>query len=89
MVRSQGSRSLNADEQTYHGRRMSSSPLAETAIARDLENYADNEDSINNTEDEEHSEASTVRAINSQPGTTPPFFSWLLPTAQLFHYCIA
>ncbi|KAH1715570.1 hypothetical protein KXW40_000657 [Aspergillus fumigatus] len=71
MVRSQGSRSLNADEQTYHGRRMSSSPLAETAIARDLENYADNEDSINNTEDEEHSEASTVRAINSQPGTTP------------------
>lgn len=71
MVRSQGSRSLNADEQTYHGRRMSSSPLAETAIARDLENYADNEDSINNTEDEEHSEASTVRVINSQPGTTP------------------
>jgi MATE family multidrug resistance protein len=48
---------------------MSSSPLAETAIARDLENYADNEDSITTTEDEEHSEASTVRAINSQPGT--------------------
>ncbi|KAF4218379.1 hypothetical protein CNMCM5878_004932 [Aspergillus fumigatiaffinis] len=69
MVRAQGSRSLNADEQTYYRRCMSSSPLAETAIARDLENYADNEDSITTTEDEEHSEASTVRAINSQPGT--------------------
>ncbi|GFF24413.1 ethionine resistance-conferring protein 1 [Aspergillus lentulus] len=71
MVRTQGSRSLNADEQTYYRRCMSSSPLAETAIARDLENYADNEDSITTTEDEEYSEASTVRAINSQPGTAP------------------
>ncbi|KAF4165406.1 hypothetical protein CNMCM6936_007922 [Aspergillus lentulus] len=71
MVRTQGSRSLNADEQTYYRRCMSSSPLAETAIARDLANYADNEDSITTTEDEEYSEASTVRAINSQPGTAP------------------
>ncbi|PKX95235.1 MATE family efflux transporter [Aspergillus novofumigatus IBT 16806] len=71
MVRAQGSRSLNADEQIHYRRCMSSSPLAETAIARDLENYADNEDSITTTEDEEHSEASTVRAINSQPGTAP------------------
>ncbi|KAF7167855.1 hypothetical protein CNMCM5623_001018 [Aspergillus felis] len=71
MVRSQGSRSLNADEQTFHDRCMSSSPLAETAIARDIENYAGNEGSITSTEDDDQSEESTVRAINSQPGTTP------------------
>jgi MATE family multidrug resistance protein len=71
MVRTQGSRSLNADEQTFYGRRMSSSPLAETAIARDIENYADNEGSITTTEDDDYSEVSTVRAINSQPGTGP------------------
>ncbi|GFF81777.1 uncharacterized transporter YDR338C [Aspergillus udagawae] len=71
MVRTQGSGSLNADEQTFYGRRMSSSPLAETAIARDIENYADNEGSITTTEDDDYSEVSTVRAINSQPGTGP------------------
>ncbi|GFF30327.1 uncharacterized transporter YDR338C [Aspergillus udagawae] len=71
MVHTQGSRSLNADEQTFYGRRMSSSPLAETAIARDIENYADNEGSITTTEDDDYSEVSTVRAINSQPGTGP------------------
>ncbi|GIK05710.1 hypothetical protein Aspvir_009823 [Aspergillus viridinutans] len=71
MVRTQGSRSLNADEQTFYGRYMSSSPLAETAIARDIENYAGNEGSITTTEDDDHSEVSTVRAINSQPGTAP------------------
>ncbi|KAF7133720.1 hypothetical protein CNMCM5793_005074 [Aspergillus hiratsukae] len=69
MVRSQRSHSLNANEQPFHCRRMSSSPLAETAIARDIENYADSEGSLATTEDDERSEASTVRAINSQPGT--------------------
>ncbi|KAB8271559.1 mate-domain-containing protein [Aspergillus minisclerotigenes] len=60
----------SADEQALHGRFLSSSPLAEAAIARDLENYADDEGSMITTDDEA-SETSTIRAINSQPGTNP------------------
>ncbi|RDH38446.1 mate-domain-containing protein [Aspergillus welwitschiae] len=56
------------DEQ--HGRYRSSSPLARTAIARDIEDYADDEGSMLTTDDEA-SETSTIRAINSQPGTNP------------------
>ncbi|GKZ30796.1 hypothetical protein AbraIFM66950_010332 [Aspergillus brasiliensis] len=54
------------DEQRYR----SSSPLAHTAIARDIEDYADDEGSMLTTDDEA-SETSTIRAINSQPGTNP------------------
>lgn len=54
------------DEQRYR----SSSPLARTAIARDIEDYADDEGSMLTTDDEA-SETSTIRAINSQPGTNP------------------
>lgn len=68
MARNQTARSL--EDQTLHGHFRSSSPLAETAIARDIENYADDEGSIL-TADDEASETSTVRAINSQPGTNP------------------
>ncbi|KAB8232432.1 MATE family efflux transporter [Aspergillus alliaceus] len=57
-------------DQALHGRFLSSSPLAEAAIARDLENYADDEGSMLTTDDEA-SESSTIRAINSQPGTNP------------------
>ncbi|KOC16910.1 MATE efflux family protein [Aspergillus flavus AF70] len=60
----------SAEEQALHGRFLSSSPLAEAAIARDLENYADDEGSMITTDDEA-SETSTIRAINSQPGTNP------------------
>ncbi|PYI11807.1 putative membrane protein, putative efflux pump [Aspergillus sclerotiicarbonarius CBS 121057] len=55
-----------ADEHRYR----SSSPLARTAIARDIEDYADDEGSMLTTDDEA-SETSTIRAINSQPGTRP------------------
>jgi MATE family multidrug resistance protein len=68
MARNQTARSL--EDQTLHGHFRSSSPLAETALARDIENYADDEGSIL-TADDEASETSTVRAINSQPGTNP------------------
>ncbi|KAL4746916.1 hypothetical protein BDW72DRAFT_25115 [Aspergillus terricola var. indicus] len=47
-----------------------SSPLAERAIARDLEQYADNADSAS-TADDEASEISTIRPVRSQPGTAP------------------
>jgi MATE family multidrug resistance protein len=71
MGRDNNARSLGAaEEQAIHGRFMSNSPLAEAAIARDLENYADDEGSMITTDDEA-SETSTVRAINSQPGTNP------------------
>ncbi|PYH87455.1 MATE efflux family protein subfamily [Aspergillus ellipticus CBS 707.79] len=65
MVR-RDSPSRMADEHRYR----SGSPLARTAIARDLEDYADDEDSMLYTDDEA-SETSTIRAINSQPGTRP------------------
>ncbi|KAE8348604.1 mate-domain-containing protein [Aspergillus coremiiformis] len=71
MGRGNNERSLGvAEEQALHGRFLSSSPLAEAAIARDLANYADDEDSMITTDDEA-SEASTIRAINSRPGTNP------------------
>ncbi|KAB8261359.1 mate-domain-containing protein [Aspergillus pseudonomiae] len=65
-----GNTPRSVEEQTVHGRFLSSSPLAEAAIARDLENYADDEDSMISTDDDA-SETSTIRAINSQPGTNP------------------
>ncbi|RAK97524.1 MATE family efflux transporter [Aspergillus ibericus CBS 121593] len=55
-----------ADEHRYR----SSSPLASTAIARDIEDYADDEGSMLTTDDDA-SETSTIRAIGSQPGTRP------------------
>ncbi|KAE8393363.1 hypothetical protein ETB97_006687 [Aspergillus alliaceus] len=71
MGRSNNARPLGtASDQALHGRFLSSSPLAEAAIARDLENYADDEGSMLTTDDEA-SESSTIRAINSQPGTNP------------------
>ncbi|KAL6236799.1 hypothetical protein BDW75DRAFT_205744 [Aspergillus navahoensis] len=48
----------------------SSSPLAERAIAHDLEQYADDADSTS-TADNEASEISTIRPVRSQPGTAP------------------
>ncbi|THC90981.1 hypothetical protein EYZ11_009549 [Aspergillus tanneri] len=64
-------RSLSgAEQQALQGQFTSSSPLAETAIARDLESYADDEGSVLTTDDDA-SEASTIRAINSQPETNP------------------
>lgn len=62
---------LNASEHpsSYNQSFLSRSPLAEAAIARDLADYADDEDSIA-TSDEE-SEASTIRPIGSLPGTAP------------------
>ncbi|KAF9885878.1 hypothetical protein FE257_012258 [Aspergillus nanangensis] len=70
MARNKAARSLRAaEEQAIHGFR-SSSPLAEAAIARDLENHADDEGS-NLTTDDDASETSTIRALNSQPGTNP------------------
>ncbi|KAL4891539.1 putative membrane protein, putative efflux pump [Aspergillus ambiguus] len=68
MARNQNGRTL--EDQGLHGHFRSSSPLAEAAIARDIENYADDEGSIL-TADDEASETSTVRAINSRPGTNP------------------
>ncbi|OGM49219.1 putative MATE efflux family protein subfamily [Aspergillus bombycis] len=65
-----GNTPRSAEDQALHGRFLSSSPLAEAAIARDLENYADDEGSMITTDDEA-SETSTIRAINSQPGTNP------------------
>ncbi|KAE8375028.1 mate-domain-containing protein [Aspergillus bertholletiae] len=65
-----GSNPRSSEEQALHGRFLSSSPLAEAAIARDLESYADDEGSIITTDDDA-SETSTIRAINSQPGTNP------------------
>lgn len=71
MGRSNNARPLGtASDQALHGRFLSSSPLAEAAIARDLENYADDEGSMLTTDDEA-SESSTIRAANSQPGTNP------------------
>ncbi|KAE8142408.1 mate-domain-containing protein [Aspergillus pseudotamarii] len=65
-----GNNPRSAEEQALHGGFLSSSPLAEAAIARDLENYADDEGSMITTDDEA-SETSTIRAINSQSGTNP------------------
>ncbi|KAL4886661.1 mate-domain-containing protein [Aspergillus karnatakaensis] len=64
-----GSAALSAPEgQSLLSRFRSSSPLAERAIARDLEQYADDDDSAS-TADDEASERSTIRPIRSQPGT--------------------
>lgn len=66
-----GRRALSpTGEHGIHGRGISSSPLAEAAIARDLESYADDEGSLL-TSDDEASETSTIRAMGSQPGTNP------------------
>ncbi|PYI23706.1 MATE efflux family protein [Aspergillus violaceofuscus CBS 115571] len=55
-----------SDEHHY----LSRSPLARSAIARDLEDYADDEGSMLTTDDDDDaSETSTIRAIGSQPGT--------------------
>ncbi|KAL4758701.1 MATE family efflux transporter [Aspergillus foveolatus] len=59
---------LSAPEDRSYSRR--SSPLAERAIARDLEQYADDADSAS-TADDEASENSTIRPVRSQPGTAP------------------
>ncbi|PLN86725.1 MATE efflux family protein [Aspergillus taichungensis] len=66
-----GRRALSpTGEHGIHGRGISSSPLVEAAIARDLESYADDEGSLL-TSDDEASETSTIRAMGSQPGTNP------------------
>ncbi|PKY09318.1 MATE efflux family protein [Aspergillus campestris IBT 28561] len=66
-----GRRALSpTGEYGIHGRGISSSPLVEAAIARDLESYADDEGSLL-TSDDEASETSTIRAMGSQPGTNP------------------
>ncbi|KAI9367448.1 mate-domain-containing protein [Aspergillus egyptiacus] len=57
-----------ADDRSLHSRFRSSSPLAERAIARDLEQYADDEGSIL-TADDEASEISTIRPVPSHPGS--------------------
>lgn len=48
----------------------SSSPLAEAAIARDMDHYADDEGSMLTTDDEA-SETGTIRPMGSYPGTNP------------------
>ncbi|GAQ41933.1 MATE efflux family protein subfamily [Aspergillus niger] len=68
MARRNSIRGITDEE--FHSRYRSSSPLARTAIARDIEDYADDEGSMLTTDDEA-SETSTIRAINSQPGTNP------------------
>lgn len=71
MAGSKNARSLSATEQQAPlGQFRSGSPLAETAIARDLENYADDESSVL-TVDDNASETSTIRAMNSHTGTNP------------------
>ncbi|KAL3471123.1 mate-domain-containing protein [Aspergillus californicus] len=63
--------SLSApDDQTLHGRFRSGSPLAERSIARDLQQYADEDGSMLTTDDEA-SEISTIRPVRSLPGTAP------------------
>lgn len=59
---------LSAPEDRSYSR--GSSPLAERAIARDLEQYADDADSAS-TADDDASENSTIRPVRSQPGTAP------------------
>ncbi|KAL4946796.1 hypothetical protein BDV06DRAFT_217954 [Aspergillus oleicola] len=64
-----GGAALSAPEDRFFPSRFrSSSPLAERAIARDLEQYADDGDSAS-TADDEASERSTIRRIRSGPGT--------------------
>ncbi|KAI9043906.1 MATE family efflux transporter [Aspergillus affinis] len=71
MAGAKNARSLSAaEQQTIQGQFRSSSPLAETAIARDLESYADDESSALTTDDDA-SETSTIRAMNSHTGTNP------------------
>ncbi|KAK1141178.1 hypothetical protein N8T08_009345 [Aspergillus melleus] len=71
MAGAKNARSLSATEQqALQGQFRSNSPLAETAIARDLENYADDESSALTTDDDA-SETSTIRAMNSHTGTNP------------------
>ncbi|KKK25214.1 hypothetical protein ARAM_001046 [Aspergillus rambellii] len=71
MTRDKSANSLGTPEgRALHGHFLSSSPLAEAAIARDLEEYADDEDSVL-TEDDT-SGISTIRpVIGSLPGTAP------------------
>ncbi|KAL4736210.1 mate-domain-containing protein [Aspergillus similis] len=59
---------LSAPEDRTNSR--GSSPLAERAIARDLEQYAVDADSVSPADDEA-SEISTIRPVRSQPGTAP------------------
>lgn len=50
----------------------STSPLAETAIARDIQNYYADDQGSMLTSDDEDSETQTVRPVNgSEPGTNP------------------
>ncbi|KAL4907163.1 hypothetical protein BDW74DRAFT_121550 [Aspergillus multicolor] len=64
-----GSAALSAPEdRSFHSRFRSSSPLAERAIARDLEQYADDADSASPADDEA-SEISTIRPVRSHSGT--------------------
>lgn len=56
------------EDRTFHSRFRSADPLAESVIARDLEQYADDGDSASTVE-EEYSEDSTVRPIRSHPRT--------------------
>lgn len=70
MTGGKNARSLSATEQqALRGHFRSSSPIAEAAIARDLENYADDESSVLTTDDA--SETSTIRAMNSRASTNP------------------
>ncbi|KAL4918372.1 mate-domain-containing protein [Aspergillus aurantiobrunneus] len=68
MARDGGAAFSAPEDRTFHSRLRSSSPLAERAIARDLEQYADDRDSAS-TADDEASEISTIRPIRSHPGT--------------------
>ncbi|CEL05675.1 Putative MATE efflux family protein subfamily [Aspergillus calidoustus] len=61
-----GSAALSAPkDRTFSGSFRSGSPLAERAIARDLEEYDDDQSVL--TADDETSEVSTIRPIHSQP----------------------
>ncbi|KAL5338303.1 mate-domain-containing protein [Aspergillus crustosus] len=62
--------SSGPEDRSLHSNFRSSSPLAERSIARDLEQYAEDDDSAS-TADDEASERSTIRPIRSQPGTAP------------------
>ncbi|KAL2869205.1 MATE family efflux transporter [Aspergillus lucknowensis] len=61
----------------------SSSPLAERSIARDLDEFADDEDSAH-TADDEASEISTIRPLHSHPGTTTHSLAGSFPRPSFF-----
>ncbi|KAL4806774.1 mate-domain-containing protein [Aspergillus unguis] len=69
MARDGSSAPSAPDDRTFLSRFRSSSPLAERAIARDLEQYAEDGDA--SPTDDETSEVSTIRAARSNPGTAP------------------